>query len=129
MISFLLSLCIVDRQQRAWRVAQHQPDSGSWWKMLSPWWNAEPYQSPHDSTWGHAVQVDGLSHGAHGNVPATTVDTVHWHTRKKHRKMAKLTLSDALDMRGRMAFALVAAGLLGLVATTWLLKRLFSSLV
>ncbi|THX01051.1 hypothetical protein D6D17_06293 [Aureobasidium pullulans] len=131
MISFLFSLCVVDSRQRAWRISQHQHDSGPWWKKLSPWtwWNAEPYQSPQDSTWQHAVPATTTLDGADGTVPASAVNTDHWHTRKKHRKMARLTLSDAIDMREGMAIMLVTAALLGLVVMLWLARRIFSSIV
>ncbi|KAI5236528.1 hypothetical protein E4T42_09448 [Aureobasidium subglaciale] len=129
MISFLLSLCVVDSQQRAWRVAQRSDsEPWPWWKKLSPWtwWNAEPYQSPHDTTWQHAVPATISSDdGADGTVPAPAVDTAHWHTRKKHRKMAKLTVSDAIDMREGMAKTLVTAGLLGMFCVVWLAKHIF----
>ncbi|CAD0110389.1 unnamed protein product [Aureobasidium uvarum] len=129
MISFLLSLCVVDSQHRAWRLAQ-QADSEPWpwWKKLSPWtwWNAEPYQSPQDSTWQHAVPATSLSDGANGTVPVPAVNTDRWHTRKKHRKMAKLTISDAMNMREEMAVALVTAALIGLVVVVWLAKRVLS---
>lgn len=131
MITFLLSLCVVDSQQRAWRVAQHQHnDVVSWWKQISPWtwWDAEPYQSPHDSTWQHVVQDSRAADGTHGIVPGSSTGTHPWHTHKKHRKMAKLMMSDAFEMRGTMAFALVTMGLLGLVTVAWLVKRLYSSL-
>lgn len=131
MISFLFSLCVVDSQQRAWRVAQ-RADSEPWtlWKKLSPWtwWNAEPYQSSHDSTWQHAVPATSSSDSADGTVPAAVVDTDHWFTRKKHRKMAKLTVSDAIDMREGMALGLVTAALIGLVIVVWLAKRMLSSI-
>ncbi|CAC9890654.1 unnamed protein product, partial [Aureobasidium pullulans] len=112
-------------------LSQHQHDSGPWWKKLSPWtwWNAEPYQSPQDSTWQHAVPATTTLDGADGTVPASAVNTDHWHTRKKHRKMARLTLSDAIDMREGMAIMLVTAALLGLVVMLWLARRIFSSIV
>ena len=131
MVTFLLSLCVVDSQQRAWRVAQHQHgDAVSWWKKISPWswWDAEPYQSHHDSTWQHGVQDPGAAHTTHGHVPVSSKDTHPWHTRKKHRKMAKLTVSQAIEMRATMAFLLVTMGLIGLIAVAWLVKRLYSSM-
>jgi len=69
-----------------------------------------------------------LSDGAGGTVPAAAVDTDHWFTRKKHRKMAKLTVSDAIDMREGMAMVLVTAALIGLVIVVWLAKRMLSSI-
>jgi hypothetical protein len=126
MISFLLSLYVVDGQQRAWRVSQHQHHGRPQWKWT--WWNAEPYQS-HDSTWQHAVPaITTLLDGASANVPAPAVHTETWHTRKKHRKMAKLSISDAFNMRESMAFTLIAVGLLALIAVAWLATHLLSAL-
>ncbi|KAG9520358.1 hypothetical protein E4T50_15711 [Aureobasidium sp. EXF-12298] len=131
MISFLLSLCVVDSQQRAWRLAQ-QADSEPWpwWKKLSPWtwWNAEPYQEPHDSTWQHAVPATNSPEGADGSVPVPAVNTDHWYTHKKHRKMAKLTVSDALNIREEVAIMLVAAALIGVILIVWLAKRALPSI-
>lgn len=133
MISFLLSLFIVDRQQRAWRVAQHEHHMDPWWKRLSPWiwYHAEPYQSHHDSTWQHAVPATSPSGEAYGSVPApaSAVEAESWYTHKKHRKMAKLELSDAWDMERSMAFVLVTAGLLGLVTVAFLVKFLYIHLL
>jgi C4-dicarboxylate-specific signal transduction histidine kinase len=131
MISFLFSLCVVDSKQRAWRVAQ-RADSEPWplWKRLSSWtwWNAEPYQFAHDSTWQHAVPATSLSDGADGTVPTARVNTDRWFTRKKHRKMAKLSVSEAIAMREGMAAVLVTAALVGLVVIVWLTRRMLSSI-
>jgi hypothetical protein len=69
-----------------------------------------------------------LSNGADGTVPVAAVDTDHWFTRKKHRKMAKLSVSEAIDMREGMAVMLVTAAVIGLVAILWLAKRMLSSI-
>jgi len=42
--------------------------------------------------------------------------------------MAKLTVSDAIDMREGMAMVLVTAALIGLVIVVWLAKRMLSSI-
>lgn len=69
-----------------------------------------------------------MADGTDGTVPAAAVVTDHWFTRKKHRKMAKLTVSDAIDMREGMAMVLVTVALIGLVILVWLARRMLSSI-
>lgn len=124
MVSFLLSLVVVDRQQRAWRLSQHAPHPDSFWSRFSLWtWihDPEPYQDPQDTTWQH-----GKHHEQHttiqGNVPIpgkASDGNERWYTRKKHRKMARLEITDAFSMQGKMALLLIFWALLGLIVVVW----------
>lgn len=123
MISFLLSLCLVNQQERAWRVSQHDNGAGSW---LSKWFNAEPYQRDEDSTWHNSTPTDDSSsiHGQHGNSPLPAVDSRIYHTNKKHRKIAKLQLGDAFAMQNKVTFLLLAWALVALLGIVWVLHKL-----
>ncbi|KAF1355410.1 hypothetical protein BDV97DRAFT_395775 [Delphinella strobiligena] len=124
MISFLLSLCLVNRQERAWRVSQHDNGAGSW---LSKWFNAEPYQHDKDPTWhSNPTPTDDSSniHGQHGNVPLPAVDSRIYHTNKKHREIAKLQLGDAFAMQNKVTFVLLAWALVALLGIAWMLHKL-----
>ncbi|TKA49892.1 hypothetical protein B0A49_13173 [Cryomyces minteri] len=105
-LSFILSLFLVNRRDRQWRVQQHpSPAASSIWGRLSPraWIDPEPYQDPTDSTWQRT-----------------------WYSHKKHRKMMKLEFSDAFEMRGQMIAIIISAAVLGLVSLIWSVKRMFA---
>ncbi|KAK5240749.1 hypothetical protein LTR16_010220, partial [Cryomyces antarcticus] len=78
--------------------------ASSLWSRLSPraWIDPEPYQDPTDSTW---------QQNQPGDVPGGKRT---WYSHKKHRKMMKLELTDAFEMRGRMIAMIISAALLGL---------------
>ncbi|KAK0882160.1 hypothetical protein LTR87_004115 [Friedmanniomyces endolithicus] len=107
MVVLLLSLFLVDHKQRQWRLSQHASSPTSLWARLSPL-GAEPYQDSHDRR--------AVSGGASVRTYASASDGsfTGWYRRTKHRSMAKLDLSDALEMRGRVLVALVAWLVLGL---------------
>ena len=122
MITFLVSLCVVTRSERAWRASQHGAATESW---LSSWFGEKsPYQVQHDSTWQDASGDCGGSGEVHGNVPVPAVDTVKWFTRKKHRKMAKLQIGDAFALQNRVAAVVIASAFVSLLGTVWALHRL-----
>lgn len=115
MISFLISLSLVDRQQRQWRLSQHSSaeSASPWFHFTSP----EPYQHSNDGTWKHSSNVPSQ------NVEANTFRG--WYRQKKHRAMAKMEINDALEMRRRVLFAFVAWALLGLFALTYATRRMY----
>jgi len=118
MISFLLSLLYVDREQRLWRVAQHGDSGVSIWNKLSIWsWiDPQPYQDHSDTTWQHTVQ------SPHASMPTQPA----WFNRKKHRKMFSMEFHDALQVRGRvMVFMVIWLAFL-IVLCFWTTRRLFS---
>lgn len=124
-LSFIFSLLFVTRQERAWRVSQHGSTTGSRWSKLSIWsWlDPNPYQDPQDSTWnGHTGPSDHVA-GTRGGAPVPAfVDHKAWVTNKKHREMANLEIGDALEMRGKMAIAMIVSGLMILLGTVWLMR-------
>lgn len=119
MISFLVSLAVVDRQQRQWRLSQHTPGSESIWFRLTHWsWHGpEPYQDSRDSTW---KRNDGAA-----PYLGPTAPSQGWYTQKKHRAMAQLSISDALDMRKRVVFALLAWAFVVLYAIIFATRRIY----
>ncbi|KAK5164083.1 uncharacterized protein LTR77_010174 [Saxophila tyrrhenica] len=112
MVSFLLSLFLVDRQQRAWRLSQHSIASHeSLWSRLThlSWLDPQPYQDYRNSTW----QRDERGASAQ-MVPEPAFQ--RWYSRKKHRAVAKLEIGDALEMRKTVLLGLAASWLVGLFA-------------
>ncbi|KAF2141778.1 uncharacterized protein K452DRAFT_228198 [Aplosporella prunicola CBS 121167] len=137
--SFILSLFIVNRRQRAWRLAEHPPLQGTraWLSQWSPWkWlDPEPYQDPNDSTWQNAnasstATGDGGIPGVDGQAMAQKYKPGQgqgWHRRKKHRKMAKLEFSEAFDMQWQVLMTLAVAWALVVVIFFWGAKKVISS--
>ncbi|KAF2842911.1 hypothetical protein M501DRAFT_38574 [Patellaria atrata CBS 101060] len=111
-ISFLVSLFIVDRNHRLYRASSHPsniPPSNSLWTRISSAWNPEPYQDPANSTW-NVRQDQG------------------WFVRKKHRKVTKLQLDQALEMRGRVMIAIVGIVVVSFLLGAWGIKWTISTL-
>jgi len=119
MISFLLSLLYVDREQRLWRLAQRGESSASLWTRLSVWrWiDPQPYQDPSDTTWQHTVASPQSSN---------IVPTPAWSTRKKHRKIFSMEFQDALQIRGRVMIYMVFWLISGIMLLVWTTRRLFN---
>ncbi|KAJ4988334.1 hypothetical protein SVAN01_06112 [Stagonosporopsis vannaccii] len=141
--SFLLSLFLVNAQNRARRTAAHTPPS-SYLTYLFPssWLDPEPYQEHTDSTWGRrgaaghvepndAIapkdgQLDGTgeSKGNEGRKKRKQ----SWHLHKKIRKVARLEVGDAFESQGRVIVLMGAAlvfSMIGLwVGMGWLWRAL-----
>ncbi|CAK3845584.1 fe-containing alcohol [Lecanosticta acicola] len=100
-ISFILSLCIVEREQRQWRLSQHapSPNPSSWSQFgrRSP----EPYQHSEGSTW-------------------------HPHLSWHRRGVAKSQLDSVFEMRSRVLVALAAWTLLGFLAVFYASRRMYN---
>lgn len=131
MISFIISLCVVDNSQRAWRVAQNEGNTGLWGlSRLAPlsWWNAEPYQRFEDATWQSSGDMTNEMQDSQGIVPVPNINTEKWFTHKKHRRMARWELGEALEMRSRMAVALVVWVFVGAALMAWIARGLYSFL-
>lgn len=108
MVSFIVSLFLVDRQARQWRLSQHasspKPAWRTHWSNLHP----EPYQDADSSAWGHSSSSRAE--------PRRTGSFGGWYARRKKRAIAKLEIGDAFEMRGRVAVALFAWTVLGVLA-------------
>ncbi|KAK3060771.1 hypothetical protein LTS18_007729 [Coniosporium uncinatum] len=113
-ITFLFSLYLVDRRNRAWRVSNSflSPPK-SFWTRFSPlsWLDPEPYQNPLDSSWQTDTSGGQPQHGAN----AKGRGTERWFTRKMHRKMGRMQLADALDLSQDVMLMLVGCVVVGLV--------------
>ncbi|RYN40626.1 hypothetical protein AA0112_g2863 [Alternaria arborescens] len=110
--SFLLSLFLVNYRNRARRTEAHSL-SFSLLAYLAPssWLDPEPYQDPDDSKWGrrgttgHVEPHDAIgprSDEQDDEKPKKRKKRKSWHLHRKIRKVAKLEIGDALEMRGRM---------------------------
>ncbi|KAF9692615.1 hypothetical protein EKO04_009448 [Ascochyta lentis] len=145
--SFLLSLFLVNAQDRARRAAAHSPPS-SYLTYLFPssWLDPEPYQDHNDSTWGrrgaagHVEPHDAIGprpgqlDGAQGEGEGARTGKEKkrkksWHLNKKIRKMARLEVSDAFDSQGKVIVVMVATmvfSIIGLwVGMRWIWRSMF----
>ncbi|KAF2630848.1 hypothetical protein BU25DRAFT_334793 [Macroventuria anomochaeta] len=122
--SFLLSLFLVNAQNRARRTAAHTPPS-SYLTYLFPssWLDPEPYQDHNDSTWGRrgatghvepndAIapkdgQLDGTREEKQGKDTKEGKRKESWHLNKKIRKIARLEVGDAFESQGKVIVVMV----------------------
>ena len=118
MITFVLSLSMIDFRQRQWRLSQHPSDHESFWFRLTHWsWlHPEPYQDSRDSTWRQNERT------VPQNPPNATFQG--WYRQKKHRAVTKMEISDAFEMRGRVFVALLAWTIMGVFGLSFAAKRL-----
>lgn len=111
-ISFLISLCVVNYRNRVRRANAHSHSrTPSVLDILTPssWLDPEPYQDPDDSTWdrkgvnGHVEPHDSIGPRERTEGKLQTgarKKRGSWHLHKKIRKVTKLEVSDAFEMRG-----------------------------
>ncbi|KAF2810463.1 uncharacterized protein BDZ99DRAFT_463042 [Mytilinidion resinicola] len=125
-ISFLLSLFIINRSDRAARVSSHpQPHPRGFIAYLSPraWLDPEPYQDPTSTAWDTASpssrKPDAVVAQGNGNGRKRS-----WFVKKKHRAVARLQVGDAFELRGWVVIAMLVFGLMILAGAVWGLKRL-----
>lgn len=119
MITFVLSLSIIDYRQRQWRLSQRATDHDSLWFRLTHWsWlHPEPYQDFRDSAWKH---TDKTSFQTPPNA-----DFQGWYTQKKHRALTEMEVSDAFEMKGTVLVALLAWTAVAAFGMTFAAKRLY----
>ena len=137
--SFLLSLFLVNAQNRARRAAAHTPSSSYLTYFFpSSWLDPEPYQDHNDSTWGRrgatghvepndAIgpkdgQLDGTGEAKAARDGKKKGRKESWHLNKKIRKIARLEVSDAFENQGRM-IVVMAAMLIFTVIGFWVGMR------
>lgn len=121
MITFIISLVLVDEQQRQWRLSQHAPSSPPAWRRFAHWSGSqpEPYQDSDTSEWSQRA-------GASSRPASQRANSFQgWYARKKKRAIAKLEIGDALDMRGRVLVALIAWAVLGALALYYALRQVY----
>lgn len=114
-ISFLLSLALVDRQNRDYRAQRAVPTGrlGRLWRLVSsPWYDVKEYQYPNetDASVGQAASSE----------------TRTW--RGMHRKMARLQVVEAFELRGKVVavmVVLVTVVLCGVLKASWALYGTF----
>jgi hypothetical protein len=121
MVTFIVSLFLVDRQNRQWRLSQHasspKPAWGTQWSKLHP----EPYQNASSSAWGHS--------SSSRPEPRRIGSFQGWYARRKKGALAKLEIGDAFEMRGRVAVALFAWTVLGVLAFSYAMRLVYIWLV
>lgn len=113
---------MIDQQHSQWRLSQHASRTDTFWFRLTHWsWlNPEPYQDSQDGTWKHKPNASApIGHPSNDNTYQG------WYTRKKHRAVAKMEMSDAFEMRKRVVAAIIAWTLLGLFGITYAIKQMF----
>jgi hypothetical protein len=130
----------VNFRNRANRTRAHSGTSFLTYLYPSHWLDPEPYQDPDDSRWdrrglvGHVEPNDAISPKQGGQDESKTRKKKKrsWHLNKKIRKVAKLEVSDAFEMRGRVIVGMVvlmAFGSLALwIGVRWLLVSLVAFL-
>jgi hypothetical protein len=117
MVTFIISLFLIDRQNRHWRLSQHASSLKPAWRTHWSFSHPEPYQDSDSSTWGHST--------SHRPEPRHTGSFQGWYARKKKGAIAKLEIGDALEMRGRVAMALFAWSFLGVVAFSYATRMVY----
>ncbi|KAH7072981.1 hypothetical protein BKA63DRAFT_55129 [Paraphoma chrysanthemicola] len=133
-ISFILSLSFVNLRDRAQRTYAHSSASFLTYLYPSSWLDIEPYQDPDDSRWsrpdstGHVEPSDAISPENGEQMDGKHKGKSSWHLHKKIRKVAKLEISDAFELRGRVIVMMVVVMALGL-AGMWIgMNRLYGML-
>ncbi|KAH8731474.1 hypothetical protein GQ44DRAFT_698799 [Phaeosphaeriaceae sp. PMI808] len=129
LISFILSLSFVNLRDRARRTYAHSNPSYASYFYPSRWLDLEPYQDSGDSRWCRQVSTTHvLPHDAisprEGNVTGRNKRR-SWHLNKKIRKVTRLEVSDAFEMRGKVIVGILVAVGLGLSVLGLLGKWLF----
>jgi len=108
-VSFILALYIVDRRQRHYRAREHpsQTDGASAGWFSGP----QPYQFAGDGTWrkGPTLKMtlpaqDGTSDGIDARDTRILSKGEQWIVRKKHRKVARVQMEDAFELRDKLVW-------------------------
>ncbi|KAH9860549.1 hypothetical protein J1614_011880 [Plenodomus biglobosus] len=143
-ISFIISLFLVNHRNRARRSKAHTTYSSSILSHLAPssWLDPEPYQDPTDSTWGregdpgHVEPHDAIGppkDAAGQGQKNKAKKRKSWHLNKKIRKVAKMEISDAFEMRGRvmvlMLFVIVLASIAMWTISKWIYVSIINLLI
>lgn len=120
-VSFLISLFLVDTQNAITRTR-----NSSFFNFFDP----APYQDPNDSTWGrrdssmHVEPPDALNPDQRQG--RNKRKRKSWHLHRKIRKIARLEISDAFEMRRRvmvaMALVIMLAGYAVWCFFAWVLR-------
>jgi len=125
MISFLLSLALIDRRNRSYRIQQHAYVPPTLFgrikqALFSPWQDPEPYRNFNPAS-GYGAQ-GGVGDDGGGK---KRKEEAHWTWKRQHRKMMRLEVKDALEIRKRVVVGLVMLGVLSGVAGVLAVKRLW----
>jgi hypothetical protein len=117
--SFIVSLFLVQRRDRAWRVSQHSSNANAHASFWSRWIDPEPYQESSKAT--------NSGDGTTENDPMKENDkSKSWFIKKKHRKTAKYMIEDAWDRTGTVEVLIIGAAVVVVTGTAWGLKILYA---
>lgn len=137
--SFILSLFLINRSDRLRRTNSHSTSSLFSYLSPSAWLDPEPYQDPDNTTWDRRgsishVEPHGVLNPQNELQSSSSRDGKErrqssWHLHKKIRKVAKLEISDAFEMRGRVIVVMLSAvvmvvGML-IVSVRWMVGRIW----
>jgi hypothetical protein len=119
MTSFILSLLYITRIDALRRTSPQRTSFLHPTTWFSP---PEPYQSPNSTAWGHAnanaKEFDRqLQYEVRGGG--------RWHLHKKIRKIAKLEIRDAFEMRRRVIVLMVTVALIICASAVYALQWLW----
>ncbi|KAF2199822.1 hypothetical protein GQ43DRAFT_442149 [Delitschia confertaspora ATCC 74209] len=136
-LSFLFSLCFVNWRDRVRRTRHNSKVLSYFWPTT--WIAPEPYQDPSSSAWGRRDSVLSLNGSGGGHVEpegvlknagrkekGTGEEGKRWYLHRKIRKVSKLEIGDALEMRGRVIVGMVVGVVMMLVGVVvslrWLVR-------
>ncbi|KAF1814973.1 hypothetical protein P152DRAFT_480087 [Eremomyces bilateralis CBS 781.70] len=127
--SFLLSLLLVDRRDREYRVSEHStPSTPHAWHSR---WDPEPYQQPGDSTWQSSHSRPNIGPGGkvsgrdHEHRRLGKIQTGRWYVREMHRKVMRMEVTEAFEMRGEVMVALVVGMVVLMGIVGWIVWKLW----
>lgn len=119
MVTTIISLILVDEQERRWRLSQ-RAESASVWQRLTHW-SKTPYQDAGTSAWSHRRSPRRADPAEHHPTPSS-----NWFYRRRKGAIARLEIRDALEMRGRVLVALIAWAFLGMLALYYAMRRAYN---
>ncbi|KAF2242768.1 hypothetical protein BU26DRAFT_132684 [Trematosphaeria pertusa] len=112
--SFLISLFLVNRSDRARRASSASRTSTVFsYLWPSAWIDPEPYQDPVDTTWDRRDSAPHVE--PHAAISPRQAEDKgkrkrkSWHLHRNIRKVARLEISDAFEMRGRVMLGIVGS--------------------
>lgn len=121
--SFLISLFLVNRSDRARRASSASRTSTVFsYLWPSAWIDPEPYQDPVDTTWDRRDSAPHVE--PHAAISPRQAEDKgkrkrkSWHLHRNIRKVARLEISDAFEMRGRVMLGMLVV-LVGLALALW----------
>lgn len=114
----------MDRQHRQYRVAESSPTSPP--GGLSDWWDPEPYrwlEGPVQQRTGAVASNDREPR------PRGAVGAGRWYVHKMHRKIMRMEITQAFQIRGWVMLGLVAAFAMAVAGFCWVVREVWEELM